>query len=106
VKWALLAAAISVEIASTMLLRASNGFSKLVPTIIVLIGYAISFAFLSRVLRAGVPVGVAYAIWSAMGTASVAVLGKLIFSDPLPLSTVAGIAMIIGGVVLVQSAAR
>ena len=89
-----------------MLLRASNGFSKLVPTIIVLIGYAISFAFLSRVLRAGVPVGVAYAIWSAMGTASVAVLGKLIFSDPLPLSTVAGIAMIIGGVVLVQSAAR
>jgi small multidrug resistance pump len=106
VKWALLAAAISVEIASTMLLRASNGFSKLVPTIIVLIGYAISFAFLSRVLRAGVPVGVAYAIWSAMGTASVAVLGKLIFSDPLPLSTVAGIALIIGGVVLVQSAAR
>jgi small multidrug resistance pump len=106
VKWALLAAAISVEIASTMLLRASNGFSKLAPSIIVLIGYAISFALLSRVLRAGVPVGVAYAIWSAMGTASVAILGRLIFSDPLPLSAVAGIALIIGGVVLVQSAAH
>src|SRR5579859_7876959 len=106
VRWGLLAGAISVEISSTMLLRASNGFSKLVPTIVVLVGYAVSFALLSRVLRAGVPVGVAYAIWSATGTASVAILGRLLFSDPLPLPAVAGIALIIGGVVLVQVAAR
>jgi small multidrug resistance pump len=106
VRWGLLAGAIGIEISSTMLLRASNGFSRVVPTIVVLVGYAVSFALLSRVLRAGVPVGVAYAIWSATGTASVAILGRLLFSDPLPLPAVAGIVLIIGGVVLVQVAAR
>jgi len=101
VRWGLLAGAISVEIASTMLLRASHGFTRLVPTVVVLSGYAVSFALLSRVLRAGIPVGVAYAIWSATGTAAVAVLGHFVFSDPLPLGAVAGFALIIGGVVLV-----
>lgn len=103
-KWGLLAAAIGVEISATMLLRASDGFSKLVPSVVVLIGYAISFVLLSQVLRAGVPVGVAYAIWSATGTAAVALLGRVLFSDPLPLPVIAGIILIIGGVVLVQGA--
>jgi small multidrug resistance pump len=89
-----------------MVLRLSDGFSKLVPTIAVLTGYAISFALLGQVLRSGVPIGVAYAIWSAVGTAAVAILGRLFFSDPLPPAAVAGIVLIIGGVVLVQSATR
>jgi small multidrug resistance pump len=105
-KWVVLAAAISVEISATMFLRASHGFSRLGPTIVVLTGYAVSFALLSQVLRAGVPVGVAYAIWSATGTAAVAILGRLIFSDPLRAPTVAGILLIIGGVVTVQVSAR
>lgn len=105
-RWWLLAGAISVEISATMLLRASNGFSKTVPTLLVLAGYGFSFALLSQVLRAGVPVGMAYAIWSAMGTASVAILGRILFADPLPLSAVLGIALIIGGVVLIQTAAQ
>jgi small multidrug resistance pump len=106
VKWAFLASAICVEISATMFLRASHGFSRLVPTVIVLSGYAVSFALLSQVLRRGVPVGVAYAIWSATGTAAVAILARVIFSDPLRLPTIAGIVLIIGGVVLVQAAAR
>jgi small multidrug resistance pump len=103
-KWFLLAGAIGVEICATLCLRASNGFSKLVPSLAVVLGYAVSFVLLSAVLRAGVPVGVAYAIWSAVGTAAVAILGRLLFADPLPLPAVLGIALIIGGVVLVQSA--
>jgi small multidrug resistance pump len=106
VRWGLLAAAIGVEISATLLLRSSNGFSRPLPTMFVLLGYAASFALLSQVLRAGVPVGVAYAIWSAVGTASVSVLGRLLFSDPFPLPSVAGVAMIIGGVVLVQAGAH
>jgi small multidrug resistance pump len=101
-KWLLLAGAIGFEITATTLLRASDGFTKPVPTIMVLAGYATSFALLSRVLRAGIPVGVSYAIWSAVGTALIALLGRVLFSDPLPWISVVGIALVIGGVCLIQ----
>lgn len=105
-KWAFLAAAISVEITATMFLRAAHGFSRIGPTVGVLAGYAVSFALLSQVLRRGVPVGVAYAIWSATGTAAVALLGRLIFSDRLRPPAIAGIVLIVGGVVMVQVSTR
>ncbi|OLB99374.1 MAG: multidrug efflux SMR transporter [Chloroflexi bacterium] len=98
--WVLLGAAITTEVASTLALRGSEGFSRLVPSIITIVGYVASFVLLAIVLKS-LPVGIVYAIWSAVGIALVAVFGKLIFDDPVPPLAMFGMALIIGGVVLV-----
>ena len=99
--WVLLAVAIATEVVGTLALRASDGMSHLVPAIIVIVGYVASFALLAIVLKT-MPVGIVYAIWSAVGVALVAVLGKLIFNDPVPPLAMIGIVLIIGGVVMVS----
>ena len=104
--WALLTGAILTEVAGTLALRASEGFSKLVPSLIVVAGYIVSFVLLAIVLDRGLPVGVAYAIWAGIGVALVAILGKFLFDDPLTALSALGIALIIAGVVLVESAAE
>src|SRR5213079_1493933 len=100
--WVLLGAAITTEVASTLALRGSEGFSRLVPSIITIVGYVASFILLAIVLKS-LPVGIVYAIWSAIGIALVAVLGKLIFNDPVPPLAVAGMVLIVGGVILVSA---
>jgi len=99
--WLLLAAAIAAEIVGTLALRASDGFSRLVPSILVVVGYAVSFVLLAQLLKT-MSVGVVYAIWSAVGIAVIAILGRLLFGDPLPPLAVAGIVVIIIGVGLIQ----
>jgi len=98
--WVLLIAAIATEVAGTLALRGSDGFSRLVPSVITVAGYVASFVLLAIVLKS-LPVGIVYAIWSAVGIALVAVLGKLIFGDPVPPLAMAGMVLIVGGVVLV-----
>jgi small multidrug resistance pump len=99
-KWALLAAAITIEVLATLSLRASQDHSAwLVP---VVAGYVGAFVLLTMVLRTGMPVGVAYGIWGAMGTAGTAVLAAVIFDDPFTWPIVAGIGLIIAGVLLVE----
>jgi small multidrug resistance pump len=98
--WALLIAAIATEVAGTLALRGSDGFTKLVPSVITVGGYVASFVLLAIVLKS-LPVGIVYAIWSAVGIALVAVLGKVIFGDPVPPLAMAGMVLIVGGVVLV-----
>ncbi|MDQ2942513.1 MAG: multidrug efflux SMR transporter [Candidatus Dormibacteraeota bacterium] len=97
----LLTLAIAAEVVGTLALRASNGLSRLVPTIITIVGYLASFGLLAVVLKS-MPVGIVYAIWSAVGVALVAVLGKLIFDDPVPPLAMVGMVLIIGGVALVS----
>lgn len=99
--WTLLAGAIVSEITGTLALRASNGLSRALPTGVVLIAYATSFLLLSQVLKT-LPVGAVYAIWSAIGTAAVAGLGWVLFGDELSEGALAGIGLIIAGVVLIQ----
>lgn len=99
--WLLLAAAIATEVASTLALRGSNGFTVLVPSIITIAGYIVSFILLALVLKT-LPVGIVYAVWSAVGVALVAVLGKVLFDDAVPPLAMIGIVLIIGGVVLVS----
>ncbi|RAV09819.1 QacE family quaternary ammonium compound efflux SMR transporter [Mycolicibacterium sp. GF69] len=99
-KWALLVAAIVAEVAATLSLRASQDHSAWL--IVVVAGYLAAFTFLTLVLRAGVAVGVAYGIWGAIGTAGTAVLAAAIFGDPFTWPIVIGIALIIGGVLLVE----
>lgn len=99
-KWALLAGAISTEVAATLSLRASQDHSAWL--MVVVTGYVSSFVLLTMVLRAGVAVGVAYGIWGALGTAVTAVLAAVLFGDPFTRPIVVGIGLIIVGVVLVE----
>ena len=99
-RWALLSGAIAAELTGTLSLRAfqdNRGW-----LVMVVAGYVTSFVFLTRVLRAGMPVGVAYGIWGATGTALTAVLASLIFDDPFTMPIVVGIGLIIVGVLMVQ----
>ena len=98
--WVLLGAAIATEVAGTLALRGSEGFTRLVPSLIVVVGYVASFVLLAIVLKT-LPVGIVYAVWSAVGVALVAVFGKLMFGDPVPPLAVAGMVLIVGGVALV-----
>ena len=102
--WALLFAAISVEVAATLSLRASQDHSAWL--IVVVGGYLSSFVLLTMVLRAGMSVGVAYGIWGASGTAATAVLAAAIFGDPFTWLIAAGIGLIIAGVLLVEFGSR
>ncbi|WP_127783842.1 SMR family transporter [Rhodococcus sp. X156] len=101
-RWLFLVLAIALEVTATLSLRASEGFSRLGFSLLVVAGYTGSFLALNLVLTRGVPVGVAYGIWAATGVAAVAVLGKLLFDDPLTPLMGMGIVLIIGGVLLVE----
>ena len=103
-KWALLSGAILTEVTGTLSLRAFQ--DQRLWLILVVAGYVASFFLLTRVLRAGVPVGVAYGIWAASGTAITAVMASLIFDDPFTWPIVAGIGLIIAGVLMVELGSR
>ena len=98
----LLALAIAAEVSATVSLKLSEGFSKLGPSIIVVLGYAVAFIALSYVLKLGLPIGVAYAVWAAAGVALVAVIGVLFLKEPLNTAMVIGLVLVIGGVVLIE----
>jgi small multidrug resistance pump len=95
---ALLAVAIAVEVAATIALRESDGFSKPIPTAIVIAGYATSFWLLSLVLK-HISVGTTYAIWAGAGTAAIAVIGIVALGEPATALKLASIALIIVGVI-------
>ncbi|WP_163699443.1 DMT family transporter [Mycolicibacterium sarraceniae] len=103
-KWALLLCAICVEVTATLSLRASQDHRLWL--VVVVIGYLASFYFLALVLRAGMPIGVAYGVWGALGTAATAVLAAVIFGDPFTMPIVIGIGLIIAGVLLVELGSR
>ena len=94
----LLALAITAEVAATLSLRASDGFSKPLPSVVVVIGYAVSFALLAIVLK-HIAVGTTYAIWAGAGTAAIAVIGIVALGEPATALKVASIALIIAGVI-------
>lgn len=100
--WILLGAAIVSEVTATISLRLSEGFSKLLPTIVVVIGYVTSFVLLARVLQHGVPIGVVYAIWSAIGVALVAIIGAVFLGDTLTAVQIGGVALVIAGVATIE----
>jgi small multidrug resistance pump len=98
----LLALAIVAEVSGTISLKLSEGFSKLGPSIVVVAGYGVAFVALAMVLKLGLPVGVAYAIWAAAGVAAVALIGVLFLHEPLNITMIGGLLLVIGGVVLIE----
>jgi len=96
-----LALAIASEIVATVSLKLSDGLTKPLPVVAVIAGYGLSFYALSITLRT-IPLGVVYAIWSGVGTAAVVVLGLFLFREALDAVKVAGIGLIIAGVVVLN----
>ncbi|MFR9753596.1 DMT family transporter [Nocardia sp. 004] len=98
----LLALAIVAEVTATVSLKLSDGFTKLTPSIVVVVGYCVAFFFLAQALRRGMPIGVAYGIWSAAGVAVIALIGVLFLDERLSLVQVGGIALVILGVLALE----
>lgn len=102
--WLILAAAIAVEVFATLALRASDGFRKKAWIAPVVIGYLVAFYLLWLTLRLGIPVGIAYGVWTACGVALVAVIARYLFRDPLTPKMMLGIGLIIAGVLTIELA--
>ena len=100
--WLFLAGAIITEVIATSALKLSDGFSKLVPSIVVVVGYLAAFGLLSQALTRGMGIGVAYGVWAAVGVALVAVVGATFFGESMTLVQVGGIALVIAGVLALE----
>ena len=96
--WFLLALAILSEVIGTLALKISNGFSILIPSIIVVVGYSTSFWFLALCLKS-LNVGTAYAIWAGAGTAVISIAGVFLFKEPMTVIKAVSIVFVILGVV-------
>jgi len=99
--WLWLALAIVLEVSGTMCLKWSVGFTRWLPSVLIIVFYGGSFAALVMALKR-IELGVAYAIWSAIGTALIVVLGVLLFKESATLIKFSGIVLIIAGVVLLH----
>ncbi|MEV4945988.1 multidrug efflux SMR transporter [Streptomyces sp. NPDC053755] len=99
--YGLLAGAIAAEIVGTTAMKYSDGFSRLWPSLVTVGGYLLAFALLAQTLRT-LEIGTAYAIWSGVGTAAVAAIGVLFMNESLGLAKVAGIVLIVAGVVVLN----
>lgn len=103
--WMLLALAIVSEVIATSALKLSDGFSRFGPSIVVVLGYAISFYCLSLILKT-LPVGVVYAIWSGVGIALIALIGWIFLGQSLDFPAILGLSLIIAGVLVINLFSR
>ncbi|MDN3554558.1 multidrug efflux SMR transporter [Halomonas maura] len=97
-----LALAIIAEVVATSALKASAEFTRLWPSLLVVAGYAIAFYLMTLVLRT-LPVGITYAFWAGLGIVLVTLVGMVVYGERPDLPALAGIAMIVGGVVVIQA---
>lgn len=93
--------AIVAEVIATSALKASEGFTNLIPSLVVAVGYGVAFYFLSLVLKT-IPVGVAYAIWSGLGIVLISIIGLVLFQQKLDLAAIIGMGLIIAGVLVIN----
>ena len=96
-----LALAIAAEVAGTSLLKATEEFSKLIPTTFLVVFYVLSFWLMTLALR-DLPLGVVYAVWSGLGIVLVAIIGALVYKEMPDLGSIIGMALIISGVVVMH----
>jgi len=99
--WLYLVVAIAGEVIGTTALKASDGFTRLGPSMITVAGYAVAFYFLALVLRA-LPLGVTYAIWSGVGVAAVTLIGWVVYGQRLDWAAMVGIGLIVAGVLVLN----
>ncbi|MFW5825613.1 MAG: DMT family transporter [Marinobacter sp.] len=99
--WLLLALAIVAEVIGTSALKSSNGFTRLWPSLVVVLSYSVAFYALSLTLKA-IPVGVAYAIWAGLGVVLITLVGWLAFDQKMDAAAVAGMTLIVAGVAVIN----
>ncbi|MEU5942171.1 multidrug efflux SMR transporter [Micromonospora sp. NPDC047548] len=93
--------AISAEVFGTSLLKATDGFTRLWPTLGLAVSYLAAFLLLALAVRE-IPVGVAYAVWSGLGTAAIVAIGAVFLGEPLSVTKVVGVGLVIAGVVVLN----
>jgi small multidrug resistance pump len=103
--WLHLAIAIVAEVIATSALKAAAGFTRPLPSLVVVAGYGLAFYFLSLTLRV-IPMGVAYAVWSAVGIALVSLIGWLVYDQHLDAPAFLGMGLIVAGVAVIQLFSR
>ncbi|MBD1400386.1 SMR family transporter [Pelovirga terrestris] len=100
-QWVFLSAAIVSEVIGTSALKSAEGFTRLWPSLIVVISYSTAFFFLSLTLKT-IPVGIAYAIWSGAGIALISLIAWLVFGQKLDAAAIIGIVLIVAGVMVLN----
>ncbi|MFC4174081.1 DMT family transporter [Microvirga sp. GCM10011540] len=98
-------AAIICEVIATSALKAAEGFTRLGPSVIVILGYGLAFYCLSLTLRT-IPVGIAYALWSGIGIVLIALAGWVFYRQPLDGPAILGMALIVTGVLVINLFSR
>jgi small multidrug resistance pump len=101
----ILAAAIAAEVVATTAMKASDGFTRLVPSLVTIVGYVIALYLLSISLRT-IPTGIAYAVWSGVGIVLISLIAWIVHGQKLDLPAAIGMAMIIGGIVVMNAFSR
>src|SRR4030095_11257378 len=96
-QWLYLSIAIAAEVIGTSFLKSAAGFTRLGPSVVVIMGYVVAFYFLSLTLKT-MPVGIAYAVWAGSGTALIALIGWAFFAQTLDTPALLGITLIVTGV--------
>jgi small multidrug resistance pump len=99
--WLYLLIAITAEVIATSTLKATEGFTRIIPSIMVVMSYGVAFYFLSLTLRT-IPIGIAYALWSGIGIILIALMGWLIYKQTLDIAGIIGIGFILVGVVILN----
>lgn len=100
-QWVYLGIAIIAEVIATSALKATDGFTRLWPSLIVVLGYSVAFLFLSFTLRT-MPVGIAYAVWAGAGVALITLIAWLLFGQALDGAALLGLGLIVAGVVVLN----
>jgi small multidrug resistance pump len=100
-KWLILIIAIICEVVATSSLKASDGFKRFWPSLLVIVGYGLSFYFMSLTLRE-IPVGIVYAIWSGVGVVLITLIAWIVYKQRLDLAAIIGMALIVAGVVVMN----
>ena len=101
-KWTFLAMAIFSEIVATSSLKSTEGFTNLIPSVFVLVGYSAAFYFLSLTLNE-MPVGIAYAIWSGVGIVGIAIVAMIFHEQNLDAGAMIGMGLIILGIIVMRT---
>ena len=101
-KWTFLAMAIFSEVVATSSLKSTEGFTNLIPSVIVLVGYSAAFYFLSLTLNE-MPVGIAYAIWSGVGIVGIAIVAMIFHEQNLDAGAMIGMGLIILGIIVMRT---
>ncbi|ATF95393.1 Methyl viologen resistance protein C [Cedecea neteri] len=97
----ILAVSITAETLATTMMKASHGFTRLIPSVVVVLGYSISFYGLSQVVKV-MNIGIAYAIWAGLGIFLVSVMSFLIYKQRLDIPALIGLACIAAGIIIIQ----